>query len=259
MREKESHCSPKYWLQWTCYNAKCYYKEQIFSEMKINKIKLKVQSKYEKQLQNDSAYNISAHSDQPPIIQLSGDIESQNTTPLQTYLNPKEISNNVQNGLNPEEINIDPQSQAAIDEINKLKEKVLVEWIKNQNIEISERNSLPKIKNTNKNQSTISKINLTVKNIIHEREFDLTSLNHLIYAPPVISTELCGVKIKAPKINVPAKYAWQEHIQKHINTLCSDFETIQNVKNDSNIKISKSRKLRAKYEIKLAEEIQTVS
>ena len=190
MWEKESHCSPKYWLQWTCYNAKCYCKKQIFSEMKINEIKLKVQSKCENQLQNETAYNISAHSDQPPIIQLSGDIESQNTTPLQTYLNPKEISNNVQNGLNPGEINTDPQSQAEIDEINELKEKALVVWIKNQNIEISERNSLPKIRNPNKNQSTISKINLAVKNIIHEREFDLTSLNHLIYTSPVISTEL---------------------------------------------------------------------
>ena len=55
----------------------------------------------------------------------------------------------------------------------------MVEWIKVQNIEVSKRNSLPKIRNINKNQSTISKINLAVKNIIHEREPDLTSLSHL--------------------------------------------------------------------------------
>ena len=45
-------------------------------------------------------------------------------------------------------------------------------------------------------------MNLFVKHFIYELEADLTSLNHLIYASAVISTELCGVKIKAPKSNV---------------------------------------------------------
>ena len=64
----------------------------------------------------------------------------------------------------------------------------MIEWIKVQNVEISERNSLPKIRNTSKNQSTISKINIVEKNIIDEQEPDLPSLNHLIYASAVIST-----------------------------------------------------------------------
>ena len=64
----------------------------------------------------------------------------------------------------------------------------MTEWIKVQNVEISERNSLPKIRNTSKNQSTISKINIVAKNIIDEQEPDLPSLNHLIYASAVIST-----------------------------------------------------------------------
>ena len=34
-------------------------------------------------------------------------------------------------------------------------------------------------------------------------------------------------------------------------------ETLENVRNDSNLKISKSRKLRTKYEIKRLDEIQT--
>ena len=46
-----------------------------------------------------------------------------------------------------------------------------------QNTEMSERNSLQKIRNTNKNQSNISKINLVSKNITHEGERDLTSLS----------------------------------------------------------------------------------
>ena len=83
----------------------------------------------------------------------------------------------------------------------------MVEWIKVQNIEISKRNSLPKIRNINKNQSTISKINLAVKNIIHEREPDLTSLSHFIYVSAVISAELSNVEIKAPKRNVSKKRA----------------------------------------------------
>ena len=130
--------------------------------------------------------------------------------------------------------------------------------MKVQNIEISERSSLPKIRNTNKNQSTISKINIVVKNIAHEQKPDLNSLNHLIYASAVISTELCNVKIKAPKRNVPKKGAWPERIQKQINTLRSDLETLKNVQNDNNVKISKSRKLRTKYKIKHPEKIQTV-
>ena len=131
----------------------------------------------------------------------------------------------------------------------------MVDWIKVQNIEISERNSLPKIGNINKNQSTVSKINIVVKNIIYEQKPDLTFLSHLIYASAVISTELCGVKIKAPKRNVPEKHVWQERIQNQINILRSDLETLKNV---NNVKICKSKKLRTKYKIKHPEEIQTV-
>ena len=113
-------------------------------------------------------------------------------------------------------------------------------------------------KYTNKNQSPISKISLVVKNIMYEWKPDLTSLNHLIYASAVISTDLCGLKIKTPERNVPKKGAWQEHIQKQINTLRSDLETLKNVQNNNNVKVSKSGKLRAKYEIKRPEEIQTI-
>ena len=85
-------------------------------------------------------------------------------------------------------------------------------------------NSLLNIRNTNKNQSTISEIYLVVKNIIHEGKPDLVSLNHLIYASAVISTELCGVKNKEPKRNASEKRARQERIQKQINTLRSDLK-----------------------------------
>ena len=84
--------------------------------------------------------------------------------------------------------------------------------MKVQNIEISERSSLPKIRNTNKNQSTISKINIVVKNVIHGQEPDLTSLNHIIYASTVISTELCNVKMKGLERNIPKKRTWHERI-----------------------------------------------
>ena len=53
------------------------------------------------------------------------------------------------------------------------------------------------------------------------------------------------------------KRTWQERIHKQINTLCSDLETLKNVQNDNNAKISKSRKLRTKYKSKRPEEIQT--
>ena len=82
-----------------------------------------------------------------------------------------------------------------------------------------------------------------VKNIIDLQEPDLTSLNHLIYyASTVISTELCNVKIKTPKINVPKNLARQESFQKQINTLRSDWKTLKNVQNNNNVKISKSSK-----------------
>ena len=169
-------------------------KNKYLSEMEIYELKLKVQSKCENQLPNVEANSNSSYFDQHPTIPPNGDIEPQNTPPLQTHVNPEKISNNVQNGLSPEDLNIDPQYQTELDEINEMKKRVLVEWIKVQNIEISEHNSLPKIRNTNKNQFTISKINIVVKNIIHEQDPDLTSLNHLIYASAVMSTELCNEK-----------------------------------------------------------------
>ena len=215
--------------------------------MEIDEIKLKVQSNCEHQLPNVEANNNSSHSDQHHISQPNGDVESQNTPSLQTHVSAEQISNKVQNGLSPEVLNIDPQSQLELDKVNELKERALIEWIKVQNVEISERNPLSKIRNTNKNQSTISKTNIVAKNIIDKQEPDLTSLNHLIYASAVISTELCNVKIKAPKRNVPTNPAWQERIQKQIS---------KNVQNNNNVKISKSRKLRAKYKIKRPDKIQ---
>ena len=117
-----------------------------------------------------------------------GILDKKKTLPFQTHINPEQISNNVQNSLSTVALNIDPQCQPVLDEINEMKERVLVEWIKVQNIEISERNSLPKIRNTSENQSAIPKINIVVKNIIYEQKPDLISLNHLTYASAVIST-----------------------------------------------------------------------
>ena len=126
----------------------------------------------------------------------------------------------------------------------------MIEWIKVKNVKINECNPLPKIRNTNKNQSTISDINIVVKILLmYIQESDLTSLNHLIYASAVTSTELCNVKIKAPKRNVPKNLVWQKHIQKQINILHSDLETLNNVQNNNNVKISISRELRAHYKI----------
>ena len=67
--------------------------------------------------------------------------------------------------MSPDLLKNDLQSQPDTEEVNKLNERILVEWIKVHNIELSERNSLPKIRNANKNQS-ISKISIVVKNII---------------------------------------------------------------------------------------------
>ena len=69
---------------------------------------------------------------------------------------------------------------------------------------------------------------------------------------------MCNVRIKAPKRNVPENRAWQERFQKQINTLCSDLEMLKYVQNGNNAKISKSRNLRTKNNIKRPEEIQTV-
>ena len=65
-------------------------------------------------------------------------------------------------------------------------------------------------------------------------------------------------KLKHQKKNVPKKHAWQERIQKQINTLRSTLKTHKNVRNNNNVNISKSRKLMTKYKIKRHEEIQTV-
>ena len=82
-------------------------KNKYLSEMEIDEIKLKVQSKCENQSPNVGANNNSSHSDQRHISEPNGDVESQNTPSLQTHVDPEQISNNVQNGLSPEVLNID--------------------------------------------------------------------------------------------------------------------------------------------------------
>ena len=65
---------------------------------------MKVQSKCENRLPNVEANNNSSHSDQHHIIQPNENIELKNTPPLQTHVNPEQISNNIQNSLSPEEL-----------------------------------------------------------------------------------------------------------------------------------------------------------
>ena len=95
-------------------------KNKYLSEMEIDEIKLKTQSKCGNRLPNAEANNNNSHSDQHHILQLNGSPASQNAPPLQIHVNPEQISNNVQNGLSPEVLNIDPQSQLELDEINEL-------------------------------------------------------------------------------------------------------------------------------------------
>ena len=129
-REKNHTARPNMDLNKLAKMQRTIIKNKYLSEMEIDEIKLKVQSKCENQLSNVEANNNGSHSDQQYISEPDGNVESQNTPSLQTYVNPEQISNNVQNSLSPEVLNIDPQSQPELDKINELKEKVLVEWIK---------------------------------------------------------------------------------------------------------------------------------
>ena len=116
---------------------------------------------------------------------------------------------------------------------------------------MSERKSLPKIQNSKKNQKIISSSDTVIQQIISDNELDLTALNNLIYASACVTTELCGPKIRKVRKNIHKKPAWQEKIYKQINCLRSDIEILKNVSSANNrVRISKTRKLRAKYNIK---------
>ena len=78
------------------------------------------------------------------MTQLNGDVESQNITSPQIHVNPEQTSNNVQNDLSLEVSNTDQQSQPERLKINELKERILIEWIKAQNVEISQRSLFQK-------------------------------------------------------------------------------------------------------------------
>ena len=64
--------------------------------------------------------------------------------PPQIHVNPEQTSNNVQNDLSLEVSNTDQQSQPERLKINELKERILIEWIKAQNVEISQRSLFQK-------------------------------------------------------------------------------------------------------------------
>ena len=64
-------------------------KNKYLSEMQIDEMKLKAQSKRENQLPNVEANNNNSHSDRHHIIKPNEDIESQNTPPLQTHVKPE--------------------------------------------------------------------------------------------------------------------------------------------------------------------------
>ena len=68
-----------------------------------------------------------------------------------------------------------------------------------------------------------------MKSIIHGQEPDLTSLNHLIYTAAVTSAELCNVKIKPLKSNVPKERAWQEILNGKLHFLCSEMSKMTTI------------------------------
>ena len=101
---------------------------------------------------------------------------------------------------------------------------------KTRRLELTDREPLPKLACSSKLNESIKFYYVAPKEILSERECDLTSLNALVYSTAKAITAQVGVKVNRKKnyqVNKPPK--WKAKIQKEIDLLRAEISILNEV------------------------------
>jgi hypothetical protein len=132
----------------------------------------------------------------------------------------------------------------------KLKEELEIMWYKVRFLQISERQSLPKLIENNKIIRLKKEINGIIEEILKENETDITDLNRLIYAAETVITE----KVMKPGKTVKSrqnKSSWKIRIQKQISNWRKELSILaESGPGPDNFKLNiKKRKIFQRYKV----------
>ena len=123
-------------------------------------------------------------------------------------------------------------------EIKHARKEILNEFSRTSHLELSDREPLPKLACGSKLNESIKIYNVALKEILSERDCDLTSLNALVYSTAKAITAQVGVKVNRKKnyqVNKPPK--WKVKIQKEIDLLRAGISILNEVSKGANLKI----------------------
>ena len=129
-----------------------------------------------------------------------------------------------------------------------------------QHTSINDRESLLKVRHTNKYRIIIDVGNEALKQLCNEMDPNLTKLNELIYATGQVVQKRCGVKHKRKQNSVrkPNKPKWQVKIDKEIENLRKEISLLVELQLDKEIRSGKARKVVRKHRIESNDNIPAI-
>eukprot|EP00795_Rhopilema_esculentum_P006964 gene6964-12586_t len=148
---------------------------------------------------------------------------------------PNAVENAPEHGLENDE---EQKGKLNQEEVVKMRTDILEELSLIQHAIINERESLLKIRHTNKYRNIIEVGNEALKQLCEETDPNLTELNELIYATGKVIQKRCGVKPKRKKRIVckPSKPKWQVKIDKEIENHRKEISLLEELQEDKEIK-----------------------
>ena len=169
--------------------------------------------------------------------------------------NDNEIQELINDIRNSENVNLEADvtelfAEQYNHEIKHAHKEIVNQFSRTSHLELSDREPLPKLACGSKLNESIKVYNVALKEILSERECDLTSLNALVYSTAKATTAKVGVKVNMKKnyqVNKPPK--WKVKIQKEIDLLRAEISILNEVSKGANLKTRKLRKIKRKYKI----------
>ncbi|XP_066930549.1 uncharacterized protein [Clytia hemisphaerica] len=182
-------------------------------------------------------------------------------------LNEREINEIMERVRNPEQETFDFIVERAEEELNDLfveehkeeiaeaRDDIIREFSRVNSIDFTDRENLPKLQFTLKNNTRVRIYDSALKILLSEvdmDELDLSQLNDLIYATAKSTTTSVGVKIKKTnkRTHVHKAPRWKRKLQLEIDSLRADISILDELVRGVEVKTRRARKLKRALQIK---------
>ena len=218
-------------------------KNHRLSETELNTIKERVRSKVSNIDENCCMTNIYGNINKP-----FHEISNVSQQKHHEVLNDVEIA-----GLESPEV---IQTNYFNDElVNSIRDKILQKWAILKEESIEKRNALPKIRIDYKVKQLINVTNQALNYIKEHRVLDITDVNQLIYASPLVICKELGLKAWTTKTKYENTPAWKKQIEQKIQEKRSDLSILTEIMKGSFVKDKKRKQLERKFNFKTKEDL----